>query len=164
MDVKIGRIIGKFDSELDRRKPDHRVNVRDVTVEWLYRPDGSEPWRTEQLTLEAGESYDGATRPEIVGSLVPRFGVFTLADFVHDKCFRDRPPMSDGVRISRQHTDLLFYALMIHIAKERVTKGWKAKAQLLLARAMYTAVRWFGPDTWNRHDKEFVNVRKDPHV
>lgn len=145
-------VAGKFDSTRD---PDgkHWEVVRDVWVHWIWEQDGRE--YREMRLLEKGFRWDGASRPDWTGWLVPRGGVFLLASAVHDMAFKWRFELADGTRISRKHADLLFLALMRHLAAERVTSGWKEPAQVMLARAMYRAVRLFGEPVWDKHDAEF---------
>lgn len=156
MQVRSARVIsGKFDSIPDPRRPQRRVTVNAIVVAWSWRPDGGDVWRTERLTIPQGFSWNGASRPDFVGWLIPQWGVFSLASLIHDYCFVSRPILSDGARISRQHTDLLFLALMTSLTAERVDAGWKAPAQVVMAKVMYRAVRWFGEPVWDRHDKEY---------
>lgn len=149
-------VVGNFDSVLDLRDPKdwgHRVTVSDVAVKWVWSRGGV--FWGEIVEIPAGTRWDGASRPEFVGWLVPRWGVFSLASLVHDVCFRDRPVLSDGTRMSRKHADLLFLAVMRSLSADRVAHGWKSGAQLWLADVMYRAVRWFGEAVWDRHDGEF---------
>ena len=143
---------GKFDT-IRVRDDEHWENARDVWVHWTWSDDAGE-YREMQL-LERGFQWDGASRPDCVGWLVPRGGVFLLASAIHDLAFKERFELADGTRIARKHADLLFLALMRYLADERVTNGWKAHAQIVLAEAMYRAVRWFGEPVWDRHDSEF---------
>lgn len=152
MKVRNFRYEGKFDSVMDRRRPHRRVTVNAIWPAWEWRPDGADEWRAERLFIPAGFSWNGASRPAAVGWLIPQWGVFSLASLVHDLCFTDGPALSDGSRITRKHTDLLFLAAMDALAAERVDTGWKAPAQLAMAEVMYRAVRWFGADMWNAHD------------
>lgn len=152
MDVRNVSWTGKFDSIVDPKRPHRRVTVNAIWVKWQWRPDGSMPWRDEILFIPANTSWDGTSRPSIVGWLVPRWGVFSLASLIHDFCFVTGPFLTDGSRITRKHTDMLFLEVMRELAKARVDQGWKAPAQLALADVMYTAVRWFGPATWNKHE------------
>lgn len=156
MQVRNVRVVdGKFDSVPVTGDRGHRTTKVDITVGWEWRPDGSAPWRQERLHIPAGERWDGASRPDFIGWLIPRWGVFSLASLVHDYCFGDRPYLSDGMRISRQHTDVLYLAAMEALAAERVSGERKARSQVAIANVMYRAVRWFGEWTWNKHDDEF---------
>ncbi|MBK8189042.1 MAG: DUF1353 domain-containing protein [Vampirovibrionales bacterium] len=151
------RIEGDFDSIPIPGDDEHRLTARAVWIAWEWRTDGDDAWRSERLMIPDHTRWDGASRPGIVGWLVPRWGVFSAASLGHDYAFRHRPFLSNGQRISRKHTDLLFLALMRRLASERVTGGWKAAAQLWLAEVMYRAVRWFGESTWDKHDAEFAS-------
>lgn len=152
MKITYVSVAGKFDSTraADRQ---HWENVRDVWVHWTWAQDGHE--HREMRLLEKGFRWDGASRPDWTGWIVPRGGVFLLASAVHDMAFKWRFELADGTRISRKHADLLFLALMRYLAAERVTDGWKARAQIVLAETMYRAVRLFGEPTWDKHDAEF---------
>ncbi len=155
MRIRNIEIVGKFDSAADPHKSGNRVNVNPVSIKWQWRPDGDMPWRDETLFLAEGRSWDGASRPDFVGWLVPRWGVFSLASVAHDECCGNRPFLSGGERISRKLTDLLYLELMRVLADQRVSGGWKAPAQIALAEVCYRAVRWLGEATWSRHNKEF---------
>ncbi len=146
---------GNFQSEWDTDNPDNRVLVHDVAITWEHRPDGAFAWDSERLDIAAGYSWDGASRPSIVGWAVPRWGVFSVASLVHDFCFGERPFLASGDRISRKMTDELYLEIMNAEAKRRVDSGWKAPVQIRLAEVMYRAVRWFGAPVWNKHDVEF---------
>lgn len=159
MDVRNVSVAGNFDS-IPVGDGEHWTTADAVTVGWQWRPDGSDAWRSEAISIPSGFRWDGASRPNFVGWLVPRGGVFLLASCVHDYCFKNRPlllgdPRYPPSRISRQHTDLLYLALMEKLAAERVTAGWKARAQVVLARVMWRAVRWFGEPVWDKHDEEY---------
>ena len=157
MEIGAANIFGDFQSEpdpRDRADKGHRVTIHAVTLHWTWRTDGDDPWRPELLFIPNRTRWDGASRPDFVGWVVPRFGVFSLASLVHDVCFETRPFLSNGLRISRKHTDALFFAIMEKLALERVG-GWKYRPQLRLAKVMHKAVRLFGETTWDRHDEEF---------
>ena len=143
---------GKFDTQRVR-DDEHWENVRDVWVYWIWEENGHQ-YREMQL-LEKGFRWDGASRPNWTGWLVPRGGVFLLASAIHDMAFKERFKLADGSRITRKHADLLYLALMRHLAGQRVTSGWKEPAQVWLAGAMYRAVRVFGEPVWDKHDPEF---------
>lgn len=155
--MKIDRIFvdGKVETI---KEPDgeHWCLVNDVLVAWTHENDGVR--FPERVQLKAGYRWDGASRPDFIGWLIPRGGVFLLASAVHDYAFKTRFPVWGG-RISRKHADLLFLAMMRWLAADRVTAGWKAWAQVLLAETMYRAVRWFGEPTWDRHDAEFRKAK-----
>lgn len=153
MEVRNARVeYGRFDSIPIMGDREHRLTAGAFGIIWEWRADGSMPWRTERLHIASQTRWDGSSRPDAVGWLIPRWGVFSLASLIHDECFRNGPHLSDGNRISRKHADLLFLALMRTSAEERVTTGWKAPAQLAMADVMYKAVSWFGAPTWNRHE------------
>ncbi len=152
-------IIGRFDSvpdPSDLSDPSHRVLVSDIEVRWLWRAARRDPWLAESLSLYAGTRWDGASRPDFTGWLVPRWGVFSAASLVHDICFGSRPMLSNKERISRKHADMLYLHLMRELAEGRVESGMKELTQLWLAEAMYSAVRWFGAPVWDKHDEEFA--------
>ena len=153
MDVRSVSVLGDFDS-IPVGDGEHWTTKTEVVVLWHWRPHGDYPWLAGRIDIPAGFRWDGASRPDFIGWLIPRGGVFLLASCVHDYCFKNRPELSDGMRISRQHTDMLYLALMENLAAERVTSGWKARAQVFLARVMWRAVRWFGEPVWDNHDKE----------
>jgi len=160
MEIGVVNISGDFQSEPDPRYPedrDHRISLNAVSVHWTWRYDGDEPWHFELLFIPDRTRWDGASRPDFVGWIVPRFGVFSLASLVHDVCFETRPFLSTGFRISRKHTDALFFAIMEELAEKRVG-GWKYSSQLLLAKVMHKAVRLFGEATWDNHDPEYPNM------
>lgn len=154
MDVRNPAVTGNFDS-IPVGDGEHWTTKAALAIRWEWRADGRLGWLSEELRIPAGYRWDGASRPDFVGWLIPRGGVFLLASLAHDYCFKERPALSDGVRISRQHTDLLFLALMRVLAAERVDTGWKARAQVLMAEVMWRAVRWFGELVWDAHDKEY---------
>lgn len=154
MDVRNVRIEGKFDS-VPVGDGEHWTTQTPLWIRWEWRADGALPWRDESLYIADGYRWDGASRPNVVGWVIPRGGVFLLASLVHDFCFGERPFLSGGERISRKLTDLLYLELMGNLAAERVTDGWKAPAQVQLAKVMYRAVRWFGSPVWDKHDGEF---------
>lgn len=141
-------ISGGFDSvpdPSDPRDPKHRVLVRDIAVTWFWEQNGQRHY--EMLPLFAGTRWDGASRPDFIGWLVPRWGAFSPASLVHDICFGSRPMLADGTRIIRKHADLLFLAIMQLYAKDVF--------QLWLAHSMYLAVDLFGAHMWNKHDDEW---------
>lgn len=158
MEIRDVSVIGNFDS-IPVGDGEHWTTKTGIAVMWHWRPDGDEAWRTERLDIPAGSRWDGASRPDFIGWLIPRGGVFLLASLVHDYCFKNRPLLFDPLypppRISRQHTDLLYLALMEKLAAERVDSGWKAPAQVAMARLMWRAVRLFGEPVWDKHDKEY---------
>ena len=154
MDVRNVSVAGNFDS-IPVGDGEHWTTKAAVSVVWEWRADGRLAWLTEELRIPAGSRWDGASRPNFVGWLIPRGGVFLLASCVHDYCFKNRPELSDGMRISRQHADMLYLALMEMLAAERVNSGWKARAQVAMARVMWRAVRWFGEPVWDTHDEEY---------
>ncbi len=153
MDVRSVTVEGKFDS-IPAGDGEHWTTARPITLRWEWRADGGLGWVSERLFIADGYRWDGASRPDFVGWLIPRGGVFLLASLVHDFCFVQRPFLSDGKRISRKLTDMLFLSLMDGLAAERVS-GWKAPAQVQMAKVMYRAVRWFGEPVWDKHDGEF---------
>lgn len=174
MQIEIVSVVGRFDTAPDPRRPtdkQHRIIVNDVEITAQYRRSSDAAWIVFVVELAAGMSYDGSSRPELVGFLIPRFGIFSLAAGAHDKLFEGRDELPDGTRIDRKMTDLLFLRLMEWLAVQRigwnppagwlakvkwfVTGGWKYPAQLLMARVMYRAVRQFGGMVWNKHDPEF---------
>lgn len=159
MDVRNPAVIGNFDS-LPVGDGGHWTTKAALAIRWEWRADGRLGWLSEELRIPAGYRWDGASRPDFVGWLIPRGGVFLLASLVHDYCFKERPlllgdPRQPPSRISRQHTDMLFLALMRMLAAERVHTGWKARAQVVMASVMWRAVRWFGEPVWDAHDKEY---------
>ena len=152
MNITSVSVAGKFDTtRADDRE--HWENVRDVCVYWTWEENGKS--YNEMRLMERGFRWDGASRPNFIGWLVPRGGVFLLASGIHDMAFKERFFLSDGTRISRKHADMLFLELMRYLAAERVTSGWKDPAQVWLAEVMYRAVRLFGEPVWDRHDSEF---------
>ena len=145
-------VAGKFDTTR-ASDGEHWENVRDVWVYWTWEDGGYS--HQEMRLIPRGFRWDGASRPDWIGWLIPRGGVFLLASAVHDDAFKERFFLSDGTRISRKHADMLFLELMRYLAAERVTDGWKAHAQIVLAETMYRAVRLFGEPVWDNHDSEF---------
>ena len=150
IDVKV---VGKFDTERVRDR-EHWRNIRDIQLYWSWR-DNEGFIHEETVILEAGFIWDGASRPNFIGWLIPRGGVFLLASGIHDLAFKTRFFLSTGKRISRQHADLLFLALMHYQADRRVNHGWKEPAQIVMAEVMYWSVRQFGEPVWDKHDSEF---------
>lgn len=152
MKITLVSTAGQFDTQRVR-DDEHWENVRDVWVYWTWEEDGRR--HHEMQLLDRGFRWDGASRPNWIGWLVPRGGVFLLASGIHDLAFKTRFYLADRTRIGRKHADMLYLALMRHLAEQRVTSGWKRPAQVWLAEVMYRAVRLFGEPTWDRHDSEF---------
>lgn len=152
MKITLVSTAGQFDTQRVR-DDEHWENVRDVWVYWTWEEDGRQ--HHEMQLLDRGFRWDGASRPNWIGWLVPRGGVFLLASGIHDLAFKTRFYLADRTRIGRKHADMLYLALMRHLAEQRVTSGWKRPAQVWLAEVMYRAVRLFGEPVWDRHDPEF---------
>ncbi len=153
MQVRNFRVVeGKFDSLPILGDPGHRRLATDIAVEWEARYDGDRPWRKERAEGKSGEKWDGNSRPDFIGWLIPRWGVNSLASFFHDQFFGDGHVLSDGTQITRKEADLVFLEAMKYSAAERVNVGWKAPAQLFMADVMYNSVTWFGGGMWNAHD------------
>lgn len=159
MRIRNARVEGNFQSIPDPRHPrdsGHRVTRYDGWLCWEWFDKAAGVWRSERVFIPAGERWDGNSRPWLVGWLVPRWGINSGPSLGHDKCFEWRPKLSNGQRISRKHTDLLFLHMMRAEARRRVDSGWEETAQLWLAEVMYRAVRSpVGEMVWDRHDEEF---------
>lgn len=149
MDVRNPRIYGTF-ALVDAGK-DHRRTVSMVSFVFDWRDDGDEDWIGEAIVVPGNFRYDGSSRPAVVGWFIPRWGFSSEASCVHDFCFKTRPALKSGARISRKLTDEVFFAYL----KWRAGSAASTQYKIRLAELMYRAVRWFGEPTWDKHDEEF---------
>lgn len=92
-------------------------------------------FKRQDITVPKGFAWDGASVPNLIQSIIPRWGMYSSAVLVHDYLY----DKSCKIIISRKDTDNLFYSQLI---EDNVNK--------LQSFAMYLGVRLFGKSKFRR--------------
>lgn len=108
-------------------------------------------WKGKVEIVPEGLVVDGASVPRFAWVFLPPDGLHRAAALGHDRAYGLKGKFQNGLVLSREESDEMFYCMMI-----------KAGVKPFTAKVAHKAVRWFGQGPWDSDEPEVILPVQQP--